>query len=103
MEGNRSTMFGFGQMAVAVAQRARQLGLVVPGLRSTPGGVGVRAVRRHPDGPPTVLVPYHGRPLHSVAVDVVAGILAVNPGAGHHRGALMAAAGFGPERLDPAA
>lgn len=100
---SQSTMFGFGQVAVAVSQRARQLGLVVPGFRSPPGGTGVRAVRRHPHGPPTVLVPYTGRTLYSVAADVVAGILAVNPGASHHRGSLMAAAGFGPERLDPAA
>ena len=100
---SQSTMFGFGQVVVAVSQRARQLGLVVPGFRSPPGGTGVRAVRRHPQGPPTVLIPYRGRTLYSVAADVVAGILAVNPEAGAYEEELLRAAGFGPASLDPAA
>ena len=94
---------GFAQVVIAVSQRARALGLVVPGFRSPVGGSGVRTLRHRPDGPPTVMVPVRGRSLRAVAADVVAGVLVVNPGSAHLEAELLEAAGFGPSRLDPAA
>ena len=90
-------------MVIAVSQRARELGLVVPGIRSPQGGGGVRTLRHRTHGPPTVLVPYRGRSLQAVTVDVVAGVLAVNAGAAHLEADLLAAAGVATARLHPAA
>ena len=74
---------GFAELARRLGDRARALGLTVPGFRSPPrvGGTS-RTLRRRDDGSAVVAVQVRGRSLDAVAADLVEGVLAANGLAG---------------------
>src|SRR5437667_1990885 len=84
VEGMDDASFvAFAELARRLADRARALGLVVPGFRSPPRvGGSVRTLRRRGDGSAVVAVQVRGRSLDAVAADLVAGVLAANGLAG---------------------
>jgi hypothetical protein len=82
MRGMGSTL-GFAAVARALSDEARNLGLETPGFRSPPRRSDVdRSVRRRPGHPPAVAVRIAGRPLASIAEDMVEGVVVANHLAG---------------------
>ena len=70
---------GFADLARRLGQRARALGLAVPGFRTPPCvGGSVRTLRRRGDGTAVVAVQVRGRALSAVAADLVEGVVAAN-------------------------
>src|SRR2546423_9700476 len=73
----------FAELARRLGDRARALGLVVPGFRSPPRvGGSVRTLRRRRDGSAVVAVQVRGRQLAAVAADLVEGVVTANGLAG---------------------
>ena len=70
----------FAGAARALAERARALGLVVPGFVSPPRLEGVdRSLRRRPgSAPPAVAVRRSGRAIDVVVADMVEGVVVAN-------------------------
>ena len=70
----------FTAAARVLAQRARELDLVVPGFRSPPRIVGVnRTIRRSRDGEGGVVaVRLTDRPFTAVVGDMIEGVIAIN-------------------------
>jgi hypothetical protein len=69
----------FGQVAQALADEARTLGLRPPDFRSPPRLVGVnRSLARRRDGGATVAVALRDRPWGAVLADMVDGVVVTN-------------------------
>lgn len=69
----------FADAARRLAVECRAQGLLAPGFRSPPGlAAADRTVRRRADGGTVVAVRVRGRPMTSVLVDLVEGILVAN-------------------------
>lgn len=73
-----ATSVEFSRSARAVADAARDLGLVVPGFRSPPRLVGVSRTIRRRAGPPVVSVAVRDRPAMAVLADMIEGVVVAN-------------------------
>jgi hypothetical protein len=74
-----ASVLGFAAVARALSDEARRLGLEAPGFRSPPGLRDVdRSLRRRPGHVPAVAVRIAGRPMASIAADMVEGVVIAN-------------------------